>query len=362
MTVLRSTVIAKTDISQFTSRVAGLSEAELSALLDQHKRFVSEVVAKNQGSIIKGEGDSFWIVFPSATTAARAAVEMQQELRMMQSGKGDERLAIRVVITLGDVLHQDNDIFGDAVNLASRIEAVTPPDEIYLSQAAWLALNKSEVQTSFVNEFVLQDIKDPARVYKVEQRYKTRIIKDQIVVTTDIGGFTLYYQSHSIDETDNLLLYLDQVTKSVCEENGGSVRIVAADGHVLTFPEAQHALAATEKLCLQWIEFTQQNDIPCGLQIGVHKGDVRLFRSCIYGFALNEASTLQGLKFPSRTLVSAVVSGRVRDEVEGTRWERKLRQIREAEIDVTGYHRLLVEGVFKEGIYLLDASSSTATA
>ncbi|WP_242057075.1 MULTISPECIES: hypothetical protein [Oscillatoriales] len=52
------------------------------------------------------------MIFSSVTTAALAAVEMQQELRAIQSGKGDdERLSIRISISLGDVLHQDRDIF-----------------------------------------------------------------------------------------------------------------------------------------------------------------------------------------------------------------------------------------------------------
>lgn len=79
---------------------------------------------------------------------------MPQELRRLQSGKSDDnRLSIRVMIALGDVLHQDRDIFGDTVNFTATIESITPQNEIYCSQAAWLALNKAEVQTSFVNEF-----------------------------------------------------------------------------------------------------------------------------------------------------------------------------------------------------------------
>ena len=119
MTTIRSTVIVKTDIRGFTAKVQTLPESELGYLLDQHKRFVSEVVANNSGSIVKGEGDAFWITFPSVSAATSAAVDMQQGLRMAQTGKSDhERLAIRVVIGLGDVLHQDKDIFGDTVNLA----------------------------------------------------------------------------------------------------------------------------------------------------------------------------------------------------------------------------------------------------
>jgi class 3 adenylate cyclase len=104
MANLRSTVIVKTDICGYTARVKKLSQSDLSSLLNQHKNFISDISTRNEGSVIKGEGDSFWMIFPSVTAAAMAAIEMQQELRAEQSSKSnDERLAIRVSITLGDL-------------------------------------------------------------------------------------------------------------------------------------------------------------------------------------------------------------------------------------------------------------------
>lgn len=324
MTMLRSTVIAKTDICGFTTRVESLSETELSSLLDRHKAFISDIVAKNVGSIIKGEGDSFWIVFPSVTVAALAAIEMQQELRFMQAGQSDaERLAIRVAITLGDVLHQDQDVFGDAVNLAARIEAVTPRDEIYLSHAAWLALNKAEVETSYVNEFALKGIKELTRVYKIEQRYKTRVVKDQIIVMTDVSDFSRYCQSHTIGEVEDLLEFLEKLVKGICEENGGVIRLVLGDGYMLTFEDALHGLAAVQRFCTRWNEFVGQNHIACGQRIGVHRGDINIFRSCLYGVAVNTADSLRNIRFV-RDKAVALISGKVRAEVIGTIWEHRL--------------------------------------
>src|ERR687885_1859050 len=288
MATLRSTVIMKTDISQFTQRVKNLSQSELSSLLNQHKNFISNISVKNEGSVIKGEGDAFWIIFSSVTSAALAAVEMQQELRTMQSGKADdERLAIHVAIALGDVLHQDTDIFGDTVNLTARIESVTPPDEIYLSQAAWLALNKAEVQTSFVNEFSLKGMSEPEKVYKVDQSYKTRIIKNQAIIFTDLRGFTAYHESHSIKDVEYLLTNFDDFEKTICEEYGGTIPGIVGGSHLLTFPEAHSALAAMESLCENWKVFIQAHQIPCGLSVGVAKGNLYIFRSCTYGKDIN---------------------------------------------------------------------------
>ena len=331
MANLRSTVIMKTDICGFTERVKRLSESELSALLNQHKNFISDISNKNEGSLIKGEGDAFWIIFSSVTSAALAAVEMQQELRAIQSGKADdERLAIHVAITLGDVLHQDRDIFGDTVNLTARIESVTPPDEIYLSQAAWLALNKAEIQTSFVNEFSLKGMNETEKIYKIDQRHKTRIVKNQVLIFTDLRGFTDYHESHSIEDVERLLTHLDLLEKEVCEEYGGTIRLITADAYFLTFLKADLAFMAIETLCKKWNTFIQMYQIDCGLRIGINKGDLNIFRSCIYGKDINLAARLETtgrIICPETHRNSVLLSDKVKNEVNGTIWEDRLRKI-----------------------------------
>lgn len=82
MNNLQSTVIMKTDLVNFTGRVSVASQADLSDLLRIQKDLISKVVSSNNGKMIKGEGDSFWIIFPSVTIAAISAVEIQQEFRV----------------------------------------------------------------------------------------------------------------------------------------------------------------------------------------------------------------------------------------------------------------------------------------
>lgn len=296
MTNLRSTVVLKTDICGFTSQVQKLEQSELKDLLERHKHLISNIAFKQGGSLIKGEGDSFWLVFPSVTTAALASVEMQQELRVNQLGKSDdERIKIRIAITLGDVLHLDRDIFGDAVNLAARIETITPPDEIYLSQAAWLALNKAEVQSAFVGEFSLKGINEPEKVYYIQQRHKTRHIHNQIIVKADLRGFTNYQESHSTTEVEILLTQLDDIQKTICSHFGGTIRLIVGDSYFLTFSQTDLALKAVQQLCLQWQQFITKYNIECGLAIGMTMGDLKIFQSCIYGRDINIAARLEGV-------------------------------------------------------------------
>jgi class 3 adenylate cyclase len=163
MTALRATAIVTTDISGSTARFRTLLEPDLTALLAEHRDLVGRLASAHEGRIVKPEGDGFWLAFPSVTAGALAAMAMQEELRLAEVTKGDRRLAMRIVITLGDVLHQEGALIGDAVVLASRIEALTPPHEIYLSAAAWLAVNQAEIRTALVDAFALKGSPDWSR-------------------------------------------------------------------------------------------------------------------------------------------------------------------------------------------------------
>ena len=314
---LRSTVIMKTDLADFTNRV---SQSDLAQLLNVQKDLVSNVVSKNGGGIVKGEGDSFWITFPSVTTAAVSAVEIQQEFQVAQAGFSDaDTLRIRVAITIGDVLHQEGDVFGDAVNLAARIEAITPPGEIYLSHAAWLVLNKAEIGNSYVNEYDLKGLADRERVYRINQQHKTRIIRDQVVLFTDLMGFGTFRDEHDIHEVELMLMQNEDVAKATCEKHGGTIRSTIGDAHFITFSDPVAAVEAVKDLIEQWEAFLKEHDYPCHVAVGVHRGDVYIFRSCIYGSQINKAAILESMTRqinPEKDCSMALISSAIYDAIK----------------------------------------------
>ena len=89
---LKCRIIMKTDIKGFSNRIGLLSDLELSTLLTEHKLFIKNKVEENNGIIIKGEGDAFWIVFDSATKAVQSAISIQNELREDGVGKKENAL------------------------------------------------------------------------------------------------------------------------------------------------------------------------------------------------------------------------------------------------------------------------------
>src|SRR6476469_2643510 len=168
MNPLRTAVVMKTDISGSTSRFRELLAADLQALLSEHRDFLGRHAAEHDGRIIKCAGDGYWLEFPSVTSAAKAAIAMQEALRLAQLNRGDDRLAIRIVIALGDIAVQDGDFIGDAFALAARVEAVTPADEVYLTTAARLAITSAEIQSAR-REFRVQGLCERMPIYRIEQ-------------------------------------------------------------------------------------------------------------------------------------------------------------------------------------------------
>ena len=79
----------------------------------------------------------------------------------------DERIEVRVAINTGEVEVRGNDVFGETVNIAARIEGITEPGEVYFTHATYLSMNKAEVPTSEVGERRLKGIDEPIRVYRV---------------------------------------------------------------------------------------------------------------------------------------------------------------------------------------------------
>src|SRR5215510_7567516 len=290
----RITVILKTDIVDSTTRLAEQTQLEMGLQRKQHRQFISETALQHRGSIFDEEGDAYWIEFPSVTDAVLAALDMHQNLHSMQAGKGEkERLTIRAVVTVGDILHQGTDTIGMTMSLTARIEKLTPPDEIYLSHAAWLLLNKAEVQTSFVNEFKVKGFAEPEKIYRVDQKYRVRTLANQFIVFTDIRGWTTFTKSSSIQEIEDVLIYYDDLLNRVCDSYGGEIRNTGGDQYFLTFSEAESLFNAIDELCESWQEIRRRYDL--GLAIAIHKGDLNIIRSYLFSNDIHVTYSLKQL-------------------------------------------------------------------
>jgi class 3 adenylate cyclase len=328
MRALRTTAIPKTDLRGSTPTFRRLPEADLDAMLREHRAFVTRLAAAHDGRIVKPEGDGFWVVFPSVTAGALAAMAMQEELRLAQPGKGDDRLAMRIVLTLGDVLHQEGALVGDAVVLAARIEALTPPDEIYLSAAAWLAVNQGEVRTAFVDAFPLKGFAEPVPVYRIEQTHRTHVIAEQYIVMTDLRGFDRFTETSPMTTVEKVLNQLLDLVGHVCLEFSGTNREGVGDAYCLTFLDPKLAMAAAEHLSEQWKTFVLQEGLSCHMNIAVHKGTLYAFRSFLYGRDMGITEQVgRATREESPRESPIFVTEQVRRDLVRTPWNERLQAV-----------------------------------
>ena len=164
----RLAAIMFTDIVDY-SALTQRSEDLALALLEEHQRLIRSVCLRHRGQEIKTTGDGFLIEFGSALEAARCAIEMQRMLaERNRQVPAESRIQIRIGLHLGDVIHQDNDIFGDGVNIASRLEALADPAGICISQdLAHQIQNKIEELIVKLGPSTLKNIHMPIDIYKI---------------------------------------------------------------------------------------------------------------------------------------------------------------------------------------------------
>jgi len=157
-----------TDIRDFSKK---MGENELAAmdLLKVHDSMIRDVVEKYGGTIIKSLGDSFMVDFSSAVNAVKCAIEAQEKFWEYNKDKSSfERIEIRIGIHLGDVITVGNDIFGDGVNIAARIEAITEPTRICVSADIFNQVkNKMQIRAFSIGSIELKNIADPVEVFEL---------------------------------------------------------------------------------------------------------------------------------------------------------------------------------------------------
>jgi len=165
----RNIAIMLTDIKGFTSKTAGFSRAETQEMLTKHRELVLPVILKFGGRLVKTIGDAFLVAFNSPTDAVICGVEVQQVLKAHNSGKTHEgKIEIRIAINSGEVaIHDDGDIYGDAVNITSRLESIAEAGEVFFTEAVYLAMNKKEVPSSEIGYRQFKGIPEKIKVFRV---------------------------------------------------------------------------------------------------------------------------------------------------------------------------------------------------
>jgi class 3 adenylate cyclase/Tfp pilus assembly protein PilF len=160
--VMFTDILGYTALSQKNERLA-LQD------LEDHRRLVRSNFKAHDGREVNAMGDSFLAEFPSALSAVRCAVGIQRALSERNARLPEvRRIHVRVGVHLGDVLYRGEDIYGDAVNIASRVEALAAPGGVCVSQnVADDVRNKLSFPVVRLGRYRLKNVEAPMEIYRV---------------------------------------------------------------------------------------------------------------------------------------------------------------------------------------------------
>jgi KaiC/GvpD/RAD55 family RecA-like ATPase len=149
--------------------MAQRNEARAVQLLEEHRALLKPIFQKYNGRVVDTIGDAFFVEFQSAIDSVNCAVEIQSSLKELNSGRPeDSTLVLRIGIHLGDVIHKQDKVIGDAVNVASRIQPLAPQGGICVTQQIFDNV-RNKVDYSLV-PFGLHELKNvefPLNLYAV---------------------------------------------------------------------------------------------------------------------------------------------------------------------------------------------------
>ncbi len=150
------------DIAGYTS-IMHSNEAKAMEYLQNFKKLLEDKVSKYEGHIVQYFGDACLLSFDSATSGVQCAISLQKDFQEIN-------LPIRIGMHLGEVVFTDNNVFGDGVNIASRIESMGIPGSVLLSSAIRNQIkNKQEFKLTTLGTFEFKNVPEPIEVFALAE-------------------------------------------------------------------------------------------------------------------------------------------------------------------------------------------------
>ena len=173
----RLAAVLAADVAGYSRLMGADEEGTLAHLKVVRKTLVDPIIVAHRGRIVKTTGDGMLAEFASAVDAARCAVEVQRRIAEQNSAvPQDQRIEFRIGIHVGDIIFDDNDIFGDGVNIAARLEGIAEPGGVCLSDDAYRQVRgKVEIACDDLGPQTLKNIAEPMRAWRVQLGGKSAV-------------------------------------------------------------------------------------------------------------------------------------------------------------------------------------------
>jgi adenylate cyclase len=187
--VRRLTAILAADVAGY-SRLMGVDEEGTHERLKAHLReLVDPKISEHRGRIVKNTGDGLLAEFPSVVDAVRCAVEVQRGMVHREPDvREEQRIRFRIGINLGDVIVEEQDIFGDGVNIAARIEGLAAPGGICVSRVVRDQVrDKIDYVFEDLGEQTVKNIGRPVRVYALRPEAVADLLASSLPTAASIS-------------------------------------------------------------------------------------------------------------------------------------------------------------------------------
>src|SRR5712675_1334944 len=167
--IRRLAAILAADVAGYSRLMGADEEGTLERLKALRRELVDPKIAEHHGRIVKTTGDGILVEFASVVDAVRCAVEVQQGMPERDTGIGaDNRIELRIGINLGDVIVEGEDLYGDGVNIAARIEALADAGGVFVSNTVHDHVrDRLPFVFEDLGEQQVKNIARPVRVYRV---------------------------------------------------------------------------------------------------------------------------------------------------------------------------------------------------
>ena len=182
------TTIFASDVVGF-SKMMGMDEVKTLIILKERREAIDGIIHEHGGIIFGSAGDSVIAEFSSPIKAAEAAVATQLKMKTMNVDQAEsDQMTFRVGINIGDVMISDDNLFGDAVNIAARLEAAAKPAGICVSKTVFDMINR-KIMVSFedAGDLELKNIEFPIKAFHViENKGTPRFTQDSAEIQTQV--------------------------------------------------------------------------------------------------------------------------------------------------------------------------------
>jgi adenylate cyclase len=166
----RLAAILAADVAGYSRLMGTAEEGTLADLKAFRKDIVDPKIIEHRGRIVKTTGDGMLVEFASAVDAARCAIEVQRGMSEQNVDvPKDKRIEFRIGIHVGDIIIDENDIFGDGVNIAARLEGIAEPGGICISDDAQRQIRgKIDLALDDMGPQSLKNIAEPLRAWRLQ--------------------------------------------------------------------------------------------------------------------------------------------------------------------------------------------------